>query len=173
MRENVPINLTAASAIASLPVIFTAIACIVILLLGCVLLPTAITFIPPIPGRPTPIVRIFSGRPKVRIKARKSLILALMIPAATTSIIIFFYSYYNDVESPLFGLSVFSSIILSISSFIRILGGKGNKFFPRISLDFLAVSIAAALIQIITWLSILKFSLFLFADEKTGCWDLF
>ncbi|UUF01118.1 hypothetical protein [Xanthomonas hortorum] len=107
MRENVPINLTAASAIASLPVIFTAIACIVILLLGCVLLPTAITFIPPIPGRPTPIVRIFSGRPKVRIKARKSLILALMIPAATTSIIIFFYSYYNDVESPLFGLSVF------------------------------------------------------------------
>ncbi|WP_127168311.1 hypothetical protein [Xanthomonas sp. BRIP62415] len=166
MRENVPINLTSASAIASLPAIFAAIACVIILLSSFILLPTAITFIPPIAGRPTSIARLFSGRPKIRIKARKSLHLALIVPTITTSIIIFSFSYYSNAENSLFGLAVLSSIILSVTSFIRIIGGKGNSFLPNISLDFLAVSIAASLIQILTWLSVLKFSLTLVTDEK-------
>lgn len=131
MRENVPINLTSASAIASLPAIFAAIACVIILLSSFILLPTAITFIPPIAGRPTSIARIFSGRPKVRIKARKSLHLALIVPTITTSTIIFSFSYYSNAKNSLFGLAVFSCIILSVTSFIRIIGGKGNSFFTE------------------------------------------
>ncbi|QDS14702.1 hypothetical protein [Xanthomonas arboricola] len=166
VRENVPINLISVSAITSLPAIFAAVACTIILLLSCVLLPTAITFIPPIAGRPTSIVRMLSDKPKFRIKARINLFLALLVPTTTTSIIIFFFSYYDNAESSLFGLAVFSSIILSTTSFIRILSGKGNRFFPHISLDFLAISIAASLIQILTWLPVLKFSLFFVTDEK-------